>query len=148
MSGRSILALPWIAFLAAAGASAEVSADDIQPVYETGSKVVIGRVFLSRSERQRLDELRSRPQVVANGVVEQTESTPQRRTQPAGFIRRSSGPARVWRDGDFVAADPAARQQIAFPGDVAITRHDPAADTQSPHDRKPSVPRSSADEAR
>ena len=100
-----------------------VNAEDTA-VYESIAGVEIGRVFLAPGERDRLDEQRLNPPAKgaagaseSNGKAEKTH-----KAESAGYIISSSGRARVWRDGDFVAAPRQVPGKMAFPGDVKVVR--------------------------
>jgi hypothetical protein len=69
---------------------------------------LLGRVFLTPTERLSLDNRRLHPEVeiaqATGAVTAQHESVgkPPSRIVPMGYIKRSSGTALLWRDGEFV----------------------------------------------
>lgn len=91
-------------------------------IYESLDHIHIGRVFLAPHERVNLDA--NRNVVVMDTVAGSAagEQKPERGSDlAAGYIVSSSGGTRVWKDGDFVAAEIPA--SIRFPGDVKVTRN-------------------------
>lgn len=91
------------------------------PVYESLSEVSVGRVFFTASQRAYLDSLRGKSNVGSSSSAKsRPPSSKPANPDAAGFIVRSSGKSRVYRNGDFVevAADP----DVKFPDDVAVTR--------------------------
>jgi len=105
----------------------EPDADPAERVYESIDEIVVGRVFLGRAERERLDRLRGRIDAApAAGVP--APAAAEDPVRGAGYIKKDSGPLRIWRDGDFVSAGPAAAGEPTFPGEVRIVRHPAPAD--------------------
>ena len=94
-----------------------------ESIYESYDGVVIGRVFLSQVERDRLDVRRSQPNAAAavEAPSEETASVEPKRQKPAGYIIGRNGRAKIWRAGEFIhSADATSR---TFPGDVFIKKH-------------------------
>lgn len=87
-------------------------------IYESLEHIHIGRVFSSPSERMYLDKNRGVRATVVAGSGSRAAAV--RNSNAAGYIVSSSGRARVWKDGDFVAAK--IPDSIRFPGDVKVTR--------------------------
>jgi len=96
-------------------------------VYESFSGVKIGRVFLSQSQREKLDARRlSSPGEGGSGDEQSVDPAVAARKLPsAGFIIGRDGRSKVWKNGDFVDSGGGIRS-MTFPGDVTITRHVPA----------------------
>ena len=94
-------------------------------VYESLDDVIVGRVFLSPEQRERLDQRRGK--APAPGPTSGVASGKPKKKMPdaAGYIVSSSGESRVWSNGDFVVADEVSN--VRFPGDVPVTR-EPASD--------------------
>lgn len=69
---------------------------------------LLGRVFLTPTERLSLDNRRLHPEAEftqateAVAVAQESAERPAARIVPMGYIKRSSGTALLWRDGDFV----------------------------------------------
>ncbi len=114
--------------LAEAPDSAESAA-----VYESIDDIVIGRVFLSPAERQQLDAIRHLP-AQATAVPSGTSPAPVAeapKPKGVGFIRRTGKATRVFKDGDFVTAQPGKRV-ITEVTDGVIVRHEDDAGDDSP----------------
>lgn len=102
--------------LGTTGAAAEEEAQ----VYESLGDVKIGRVFLSPSQRDSLDNRRGRAAAVATANAPAVRSQAKQSHDAAGYIQRSGGPSRVWSNGDFVRADDVSG--VTFPGDIEVLR--------------------------
>ena len=107
--------------------AAPAVADD-SGVYESLSRLSIGRVFYEQSERDLLDARRGDPDAV---VVESRETAAKpvetdERDNAAGYILGSSGKPRIWKHGAFVPSSSHQVEDVAFPGEVPVTRHDEA----------------------
>lgn len=98
--------------------SAPVSAHE-SGIYESLEHIHIGRVFLSPTERVNLDKNRGvrTPVATGNGSASTAAS---KNDNAAGYIVSSNGRARIWKDGDFVAAK--TPDSVRFPGEVKVTR--------------------------
>lgn len=107
------------------------SADE-PPVYESLSTLSIGRVFYSQPERELLDLRRDHPQapVAISGKTGGRKSASRDHKDAAGYIISSSGHSRVWKKGDFVTSSRSQVDQVAFPGEVAVKRHDEAGENE------------------
>lgn len=94
---------------------------DEAPIYESLTEVTIGRVFFSEKQRANLDRLRGKS-TTASSESPKTRTSGSRAANPdaAGFIVRSSGKSRVYRNGDFVEV--ASEPDVKFPDDVTVTR--------------------------
>ncbi len=103
-------------------------------VYESIDDIAIGRVFLSPAERKQLDAVRHLPADGGSAPADPTQA-PTATTSPApkglGFIRVHGKAARVFKDGDFVAAPPGDQILKAVP-DGVIVRHDDDAVDDTP----------------
>ncbi len=89
-------------------------------IYESLHHIPIGRIFLSRDERERLD--RYRDAGPPTEIIDRS-SKPQAPAKPdkaAGFIVSNSGTRSVWRNGDFVRTN--SSREVRFPGDVEVER--------------------------
>jgi len=108
-----------LAVLAALSAAPLATAEEAH-VYESLSDVAIGRIFLSPRQRAELDKRRGKKE--SHSSREQSVRRAPRKTFPeaAGYIVSSTGKARVWARGDFVATDEVSK--VTFPGDVEISR--------------------------
>ena len=128
---RNVILLPVIAALMLLSLPA---AAEEKPIYESLSDVTIGRVFFSAKQRSQLDALRGKTGVVSSSSAK-PRATSRKATNPdaAGFIVRTSGKARVYRNGDFVEV--AAEPDVKFPDDVTVKR-EPGAEEVS-QDEKP-----------
>ena len=121
-------------------APAAVNAEETA-VYESFAGVKIGRVFLAPGDRDRLDEQRLNPPAEGASGASESEGAAEKAPEvaSAGYIISSSGRARVWRDGDFVAAPRQAPGDMAFPGDVKVVRTvgaDPVASREDQRERR------------
>jgi hypothetical protein len=126
-----VLAIICLASLAAADAP-----DSFEPaaVYESIDDVVIGRVFLSPAERKQLDAVRHLPEHTSSAVTDATAAAPAAASaKPKGFgyIQVKGKAARVFRNGDFVAAEPGTRDVTAVT-DGVIIRHEEDAGSDGP----------------
>lgn len=91
-------------------------------IYESLSDVDIGRVFLSPEQRAYLD---ARPVMSPQQVIEPAPTEPvERKKKSAGYFTSSAGVSSVWSQGGFVTDKDA--RVISFPGDVQVTRKEPA----------------------
>lgn len=101
-------------------------ATDDDFVYESHAGVMIGRVFLSQSQREQLDARRLAgppgPSIGASSSVDGVAAKPA--PTPAGYIKSSLGRSRVWKDGDFVESGDKSAARLPFPGDVKVVRHE------------------------
>jgi len=101
---------------------------DETPVYESLSQLTIGRVFYTQSERDVLDRRRGRPEMAASVGQQSTAAT--KKALPdkdaAGYIISSSGRSRIWKRGDFVSGSKQQVEDVSFPGEVDVQRHDEA----------------------
>ena len=93
---------------------------DEEGIYESLEHIYLGRVFLSPEERAYLDKHRGVQAPAAPSRDAGQRSTVAKSSNAAGYILSSSGRTRVWRNGDFVAAQ--APDLLRFPGDVKVTR--------------------------
>ena len=123
MQTRRIIAAA-ILFVCACVTAEPAGAADTS-VYESLSDVVIGRVFLSRSQRAQLDAGRGSVPIVRPAPTRPVINAPRKKVTrpPAGYIISSSGQTRVWSQSGFIARDPGS--SMRFPGDVEVTRTDP-----------------------
>ena len=98
---------------------------DTSIVYESYDDVEIGRVFLSRGEREFLDARRhySPSDIAAESAQDEDKPAAAAKPPAAGFIIGPSGRSRVWKEGDFVEAAERATRSLTFPGDIKIVRH-------------------------
>lgn len=102
-------------------------------VYESIDDIAIGRVFLSPAERQQLDAIRHLTADAASGPADTAAASTATSTAPEGFgyIRAQGKAARVFKDGDFIAAAPGERVLTAVP-DGVIVRHKDGAGDETP----------------
>lgn len=98
---------------------------DESDVYESVAEIDIGRVFLTPSERDRLDLQRLRPEVDSSlPLAKSDDARPvRRRKKPAGYILSSRGSRQEWSGNEFVEFSNAAPRPSEFPGDVKVKRH-------------------------
>ncbi len=99
-------------------------AEDHAPsVYESLDDVVIGRVFLSAEERQRLDATRGiDPAGTPAASSTPVAAAPAAASAPAeGYIRAAGKAPRVFRDGNFVKAS--GKEPVRFRTEGTIRRH-------------------------
>jgi len=138
------LLLLWPAAVALADEpSAETRSDDARPpyeafdatspatthetIYETIDEAYIGRVFLSREERRRLDEARAQPVGGSGEDKGVAVESPRRDTGAAGFIRVPGKAPQVFRRGRFVPADlssTAGQRHVDRRAGIVIERHE------------------------
>lgn len=120
MKGRTEKVI-WIVVATCGLAVGVTSAEEEMQVYESLDKVLIGRVFLSPEQRDRLDDRRGKvTPVAASAVVSATRPRANKSPNAAGYILRSGGPSRVWANGNFVAVDDVSK--VKFPGDIEVRR--------------------------
>jgi len=96
-------------------------------VYESAADIEIGRVFLTRAERLRLDQLRRLQPAAASDESTASRvagpSDTDRPRRPAGYFYSSTGQRRAWAGDDFVVSGRSRSSTQVFPGDVVIVRH-------------------------
>lgn len=92
--------------------------------YESLPNVSIGKVFFSPQQRSTLDQRRG-SKTRHGGDAASTDKPEQAKDSgdAAGFIISSKGGARVYANGDFVAAR--GDDDLVFPSAVRIVRNDP-----------------------
>ncbi len=86
---------------------------------------LVGRVFLTPLERETLDRLRERqavPLTVAPSSPAVVE-TPAKKPTGAGYIKRASGTAYEWSDGEFRRTAQNEVELGRFPGAIRIIVH-------------------------
>ena len=98
---------------------------DESAVYESLSRLSIGRVFYTQAERDLLDERRQKPSEMSRASTKEVSraKTTSKNKNAAGYIVSASGRTRIWRQGDFVAGSKRQREALAFPGEVSVKRH-------------------------
>lgn len=134
-------------FIMACGSSWPAGAHETG-IYEALEHIHIGRVFLSPPERLDLDKNRNvTPSAMASSSAGGDQKAATDNSRAAGYIVSGSGRARVWKDGDFVAAD--VPRSIRFPGDVKVTRvaDQPSDSAEASSDKDESPAAGAADDA-
>ena len=113
---RIVLPIVLLAFV-----SGQPALADGEAVYESLSDVVVGRVFFSAPERERLDAIRDRkPLPAVKRVADVLPGSRVEDSDAAGYFVDAEGKARVYRDGEFVAVDDSV--SVDFPNEVKVVR--------------------------
>ena len=109
----------------------QAAAAEDAPVYESLSGLPIGRVFFTPAERERLDQQRKKtprkaaPTSEYRGTAAQTQQT---NPDAAGYITNGEGQSRIWKRGEFVSTTRSPAEDVAFPGEIKVKRHERAAE--------------------
>ena len=93
----------------------------------------IGRVFMSRAERDELDRLRKLPppaQITGPTASTTVASEPASQPEGTGYILRSRGEAWLWIDGDFQSVRPADIERSGQSEGIRIIRHEQSVSDQ------------------
>ncbi len=123
----------WIAVMAASLILAPPVAAHEDGIYEALHHIPIGRIFMSRGERERLDRYRDTGPPVETVDRSPEPQRPATTDKSAGFIVSKSGTRRIWRNGDFVSTN--SSRDMRFPGDVEVERvHTPPAQEDTAQD--------------
>lgn len=119
---RAVLTIIFGLILVSAASADEIDAN----VYEVLDDISVGSLFFTPAERERLDALRAGKAVPTIAKAR----SPRTRTNKsaAGFILRSNGESKVFRQGQFETGEP--DQEMTFPGDVKIIRITAKADAK------------------
>lgn len=102
-----------------------IAAEPIE-LYESFDELALGRVFLTPTQRQRLEVRRRTATADVVGSVSDDNTEPAAATAApkpaAGYILRQSGQPLVWLDGEFRRTDASSIAAMRFPGaaDVRI----------------------------
>lgn len=106
------------------------SADDTS-LYESLDGVKIGRVFLSPERRLQLDANRGKTQAAAPGRSQSSVARKPVNDDAVGYIISGAGKSRVWKGGEFRAAETQQVDSLTFPSAIRVHKSEPDGDDET-----------------